>query len=113
MSIFLDVKNIGFGPGHLNMDEIVFRGNEAHQDATFRDNSRNFYHGSEMKIYNGSSRIITMKGVIVHSIIHAILDGSSDIHLTALRDVIDEEIGIRTERTSPDKSGVSGGTSRK
>ena len=100
MSIFLNVKNIGFGPGHLNMDEIVLRGNEVHQDATFRDNSKNFYHGSEMRIYKGPSRIITLKGVIVHNIIDAILDGSSGIHLTALRDAIDEEIETRAERAS-------------
>ena len=113
MSIFLDIEHIGFGVGHLKHKTLEINGTHSHQGVKFYDDARNFNYNSRITIHRGAAPIIWLEGKVVNNLIWSIIEDSSDIHLKALLNGVNEDIERRTERTSPDKSGVSGGTSRK
>ena len=64
----------------------------------FYDDARNFSYNSQVTIYRGEAPIIWLKGMVVRNLIVSIVEGSSDIHLKALRDLVEEETGIRAEQ---------------
>ena len=104
MSIFLDPKRIGIGPGNCEHETISVNGTHSSQGVEFYDDARNFSYNSQVTIYRGESPIIWLKGMVVNNLIWSIIDGSSDTHLKALGAGIEEEIERRA-RQKRTKSG--------
>ena len=98
MSIFLDPKRIGIGPGNCEHETISVNGTHSSQGVKFYDDARNFSYNSQVTIYRGEAPIIWLKGMVVRNLIVSIVEESSDIHLKALRDLVEEETGIRAEQ---------------
>ena len=99
MSIFLDPKLIGIGPGNYNDETISINGTHSHQGVTFHDDANDFAYKSRFTIYRGEAPIIWLDGKVANNLIWSIIDGSSDTHLKALRDGIVEELERRARQT--------------